>query len=248
MTSFAQVPRESKRRVAGELHDNLAARANDGPPDPMLDPFIARFATIRDALAEHVDGKSNAEAQRSAALVECDITDDEVDRWYRHLYRYTEVETLRRHVAHHALIVALLDAGYPQGLSHVDDRIPDQNGEVRKTLAAYRDPQFADALSAMELPVAWLEKLDAAVQKSDASFSNYEATFADKSSAVALGRDAEADWLVLVRKLTHTIALRSEGASVEVVEEGKRLLAPLTNAVRQLRTEARARAKKRKQG
>ena len=248
MTSFAQIPREGKRRIAGELHDNLAGRAGAGLPDSWLDPFIAQFANARDSLSQHVDGKSNAEAQRSAALVQCDVDDDEVDRWYRHLHRYTEVESLRRHVAHHALIVSLLDTAYPHGLSHVDDRIPDQNDEVRKTLTAFRDLQFADALSAMELPVAWIDRLDAAVQRSEASFSSYEATFANKSSAVALGRDAEADWVSLVRKLTHTIALRSEGASVEVVEEGKRLLAPLTNAVRQLRTEARARATKRKQG
>lgn len=247
MTSFAQVPREGKRRIAGELHDNLAGRASAGPADSLLDPFITQLAGVRDSLSQHVDGKSNAEVQRSAALVQCDVNDDEVDRWYRHLHRYTEVESLRRHVAHHALIVSLLDTAYPKGLSHVDDRIPDQNEEVRKTLAAYRDPQFADALSAMELPVAWLDKLDTATQKSEASFSSYEATFADKSSAVALGRDAEADWVSLVRKLSHTIALRSEGASIDVVEEGKRLLAPLTNAVRQLRTAAQARATKRKQ-
>ena len=47
------------------------------------------------------------------------------------------------------------------------------------------------------------------------------------------------------RALDHTIALRSIGAEPSVVEEGKRLMAPLTTAVRLLRSESRSRATKR---
>jgi hypothetical protein len=245
MASFSQISREDKRRIAGEIHDNLVARAAAGPADTALDAMIPKFATSRDALTGHVDGKASAEASRALALVATDIDDDEVDRWYRHIYRYTEVESLRRHAPEHASIAALLSAGYPDGLAHVDDRIPDQNEVVRKTLVVYRDPKHAATLAAAAFPGSWLDLLEAAVAKSDASFAAYQATFGDASTAVTLGRDAEASWVLLARALAHTITLRSLGAEAGIVEEGKRLMAPLTMAVRLLRSESRSRATKR---
>jgi hypothetical protein len=246
MASFTQVTRPEKKRVSSELHDNLASRAANGPPDALLDPLIAKFATSRDALGEQVDGKSAALAEGAAALVTCDIDDDEVDRWYRHVYYYVKAESLRRHAPQHASINALLSTAYPDGLAHVDDRIPDQNEEVRKTIVAFRDPQFAETLVAIELPTSWIDKLEAATHRSAASFAAYQATSGHASTAVALGRDAEEEWVQLARTITHTIALRSVGAAPDVVEEGKRLIAPLTNAVRLIRTESRARETKRK--
>jgi hypothetical protein len=247
MASFKHVPRDEKRRIAAEVHDNLVARAASGAADPIVDPFIAKSAIMRDALAEQVDDKDAAVAERTAMLAESDVVDDEVDRWYRHTYRYIEVETLRRHAPEHAAIDALLTAAYRHGLAHVDDRIPDQNDEVRQTLIALRHPQHAATVTAILLPTVWLDALDAAVKKSDASFAAYQATFGQESTAVALGKDAENDWVQWARALSHAIALRSTGADIDVVEESKRLIAPLTNAVRLLRIQARARATKRKQ-
>lgn len=246
MASLAQVPRHGKRRIASDIHDNLVARATSGPPDPILDPFITKSATVRDALAEQVDDKETAIAERPALHAETDINDDDVDRWYRHGYRYLEVETLRRHAPEHAAIEALLVAAYPHGLAHVDDRIPDQNEEVRKTILALRSPEHAQAVAASSLPLTWIDAMDAAVKKSDASFVAYQATFGQASSAVAMGRDAENDWVLWARALGHAIALRSSGADVDIVEEGKRLIEPLTIAVRHLRTQARTRETKRK--
>ncbi|MBK9265045.1 MAG: hypothetical protein IPM54_35355 [Polyangiaceae bacterium] len=247
MSSLSHVSRDEKRRIAGEIHDNLVARSTNGPPDPILDPLIPTSATVRDALATQVDDKSAALAERSALLAECDVHDDEVDRWYRHGYRYIEVESLRRHAPEHAAIDALLMATYPNGLAHVDDRIPDQNEEVRKTMTALRNPEYAGILGAIGFPLQWVDLLETAVQKSDASFAKYRAAVGQASSAVAMGRDAEDDWVQWARRLSHAIALRSTGADVDVVEEGKRLIAPLTNAVRQLRTQAKTRATKKKQ-
>jgi hypothetical protein len=141
---------------------------------------------------------------------------------------------------------ALLSTAYSEGLAYVDDRIPDQNEQVRKTLVVLRDPQFADTLVAMDFPTSWSDRLEAAVDRSDKSFAAYQATFGNASTAVALGRDAEAEWVQLARTITHTIALRSVGGDPDVVEEGKRLIAPLTNAIRQLRSESRTRKTKRK--
>lgn len=245
MAGFSQISREDKRRIASEIHDLLVARAKASPPEPLLDALIPRFAASRDALAGQVDGKANAEASRSALLATNDVNDDDVDRWYRHIYRYTEVESLRRHAAEHVSIVALLAAGYPEGLGHVDDRIPDQNQEVRKALVVYRDPKYAATISSMELPLVWLDSLETAVGKSEASFAAYQTTFGDASTAVALGRDAEANWVLLVRAFDHTLGLRSLGADLSGIEEGKRLIAPLKDAVRLLRSESRTRATKR---
>ena len=248
MAGFSDIPRAEKRRIASELHDNLVARAAASPPDPLLDPMIAQLASSRDALADQVDGKTTAETSRTALLAQTDIDDDSVDRWYRHIYRFTEVEALRRHLPEGASIDALLSAGYPDGLSHVDDRIPDQNEEVKKTLLVYRDAKYADTLKVMDFSAIWLDYLEAAVQKSEASFAAYQATFGDASTAVSLGRDAEANWVVLMRALDNAISLRGLGAGAAVVEEGKRLMAPLTLAVRLLRSEEKTRATKRGKG
>jgi hypothetical protein len=246
MASFSQVPRDEKRRIVAEVHDNLVARATSGPVDTVLDPFITKSATLRDSLAEQVGDKSAAQAERAALLAESDVDDDEVDRWYRHGFRYLEVESLRRHAPEHAAIDALLTAAYPDGLAHVDDRIPDQNEEVRQALGALRHPEHAATVTTILLPVSWLDSLEAAVKKSESSFAAYQATFSQASTAVAMGRDAENEWVKWARALGHAISLRSSGADIDAVEEGKRLISPLTNAVRQLRSQARARATKRK--
>jgi len=247
MASLSRIPRDEKRRIASDVHDNLVDRATSGPADGILDPFIAKSAAIRDALAEHVGDKSAAIAERTALLAECDINDDEVDRWYRHIFRYLEVEALRRHAPEHALIDALLAAAYPIGLAHIDDRIPDQNEQVRKSLEALRNPEYSTTLTAILLPSTWLDALEAATKKSDGSFAAYQASIGEASTAVAMGRDAEGEWVLWARALGHAIALRSSGASGDIVEEGKRLLDPLNQAVRRLRSQARTRASKRDQ-
>ncbi len=247
MASLARIPRHEKRRIAAEIHDNLVARAASGPPDAIVDPFIAKSATVRDALATQVDDKSSALAERSALLAENDVDDDEVDRWYRHPFRYLEVEALRRHAPEHAAVNALLAAAYPHGLAHIDDRIPDQNEAVRDSLAALRNPEYASTIAAIGLPIVWLDSLDSATKKSDASFAAYQAALGQASSAVAMGRDAEDDWVEWARGLSHAIALRSNGATTDVVEQYKALIAPLTNAVKLLRTQAKTRATKKTQ-
>lgn len=244
MAGLNRVPRPEKKRVSTEIYDNLVARATSGPPDSLLDPFIAKTATVRDAVGAQVEDKSAALAEKAALLAANDIDDDEVDRWYRHSYYYLEVELLRRHGPDAAGVEALLKTAYADGLSHVNDRIPEQNDQVRKTITAFRHPEVAGTLAAIAFPTVWLDSLDAAVQKSALSFAAYEAAMGDASTAVAMGRNAEDDWVLWARALTHAIALRSSGASVDVVEEGKRIIAPLTNAIRHLRTQAKARATK----
>lgn len=246
MASLEKVSRVNKRRVASEIHDNLEARATSGPPDSLLDPFIAKTAKVRDALGAQVDDKSAALAEKAALLAANDIDDDEVDRWYRHTYYYLEVERLRRHGPDDVGVEALLKTAYSDGLSHVNDRIPDQNEEVQKTITALRHPEVAGTLAAIAFPTEWIDSLDAAVQKSAQSFAAYQAAMGDASTAVAMGLDAEDDWVSWARALTHAMALRSTGADIDVVEEGKRIIAPLTNAVRHLRTQAKTRATKKK--
>jgi hypothetical protein len=245
MASLARIPRVDKRRIAAEIHDNLVARATSGPPDAIVDPFIAKSAAIRDALAAQVDDKNTALAERSALLAENDVDDDEVDRWYRHTFWYLEVEGLRRHAPQHAAIDALRVAAYPQGLAHIDARIPDQNETVRQSLSVLRNPEYASTITAIALPSAWLDALELAVKKSDASFAAYQAAMGQASSAVAIGRDAEDDWVQWARALSHAIALRSSDANGDVAEQYKGLIGPLTNAVQLLRTQEKTRATKR---
>lgn len=242
MAALSHIPRDEKHRLASELHNNLEKRAQTGPAEPLLDAMIPKFAASRDSLAQHVSDKAGAEATRAALLAVCDTHDDDVDRWYRHIYRYIEVESLRRNTAAHASIEALLQASYPDGLEHVDARIPDQNDEVNKTITVLREAQHAQIAAAIELPLEWLTKLEAAVQQSEASYTAYQASFGESKSAVSLGRDAEAEWVELVRALDHAIAFRSIGAEAVVVEEGKRLIAPLKDAIKRLRSEAKSRA------
>ncbi len=247
MASLSKLARDEKRRIAAEIHDNLVARSTKGPPDSILDPFIAKTAHVRDALATRVDDKSSALAERSALLAQNDVDDDQVDRWYRHCYRYLEVELLRRHGLEDAAVEALQKAAYPDGLAHVDDRIPDQNDQVHKAITIFRNPEVAVTLAAIEFPLAWIDSLDQSVQKSDASFAAYQSAIGQTATAVALGRDAEDDWVEWARALNHAIAWRSTGADVAMVEECKRIIDPLTNAVRLLRTQAKTRATKKNQ-
>ncbi len=39
MASLAQVPRDGKRRIATEIHDNLVARSTSGLPDSIDDEW-----------------------------------------------------------------------------------------------------------------------------------------------------------------------------------------------------------------
>lgn len=246
MAGLRELTRPEKRRITAEIHDNLVARSTAGTADIILDPFIPKSATLRDALSTHVDDKTSANAERAALLAECDVNDDEVDRWYRHGYWYLDAELQRRHLPDEAALQALSKQAYRHGLAHVNDRIPDQNDEVRTTIAAFRNPEFAGILATIAFPLVWIDNLEKAVQTSDASFAAYQATMGQASSAVALGRDAEEDWVQWARALSNAMALRSSGASAEVVEEGKRIIAPLTNAVAHLRTMAKTRATKKK--
>lgn len=117
--------------------------------------------------------------------------------------------------------------------------------QVRKTLEALHNPEYTATLTAILVPSTWIDSLDAAAKKSDGSFAAYQASIGDASTAVAMGRDAEEEWVIWARALGHAIALRSSGATAEIVEEGKRLLDPLNQAVRRLRSQARTRATKR---
>lgn len=246
MASLSQIPRDEKRRIADETQALLVARAANAPPDPILDPFIPRTAAVGNALATRVEEKTAANAERIALLTQCDIEDDEVDRWDRHIYWYIDTETLRRHAPRHAAIVALKNAAYPNGLAHIDDRIPDQNESVRATSAVLGHPDHADVIADIQLPSAWIGSLDIAVKKSEACFTAYQAAMGDGTTAVALGKDAESDWVSWARAISHAIALRTSGIDHAEAEAIQQLIAPLTNAVRLLRAHAKARATRRK--
>ena len=243
--SLHDLPRKRKQTIVQQVHDLLVLRKKKGPAEPALDGWIAPLAALAKGLAEHVDGKSAADADRRARQHALFVADVEVDTWLRHLEGYLRIEAHRAFGEHVAAAAALHDAAFPDGLAHVDDPPADENVHCRDSLAVLTAPANAKTLAALGLPKAWLTTLAKALDESDAAVAAIAAAKDESSTHVALGRDVEADWIDAMVRLRQYMASRAPKADVAAREEGKRLLRPLLDAIAGLRNVAATRAGRR---
>ncbi|AKT43804.1 hypothetical protein [Chondromyces crocatus] len=245
MTQLRNISRPEKLTVARSIHANLIARQSNGPAEEGLDTYIPVIASLIAELAGHVDGKAAAGTEHQALLGRAELADIEVDTWYRHIERYLSVEANRRGGAHVVGARAVHSAACPKGLAHVDERIPVQNAFCRGMLEALRRPVNAGILTSIEFPMAWLDRLEAALTESEASQRDLAGVRQDKRVHVGLGRDAEEAWIDVMSRLRSYVANRAGRHDLARRAEGDSLLAPLRTVLERLRAEAAARKTRR---
>lgn len=240
--SLNTIPRTEKRDVARRLHDNLADRAAAGPAEPALDEYVPELATVVQALSGPIVGSLLADAQRTARLADLEMADVEVDRYYRHIESFLDVESRCRAGVNVVAALALHKAAFPDGLAHIDAPVPDENRLCHESLIILRSEEYAPTLTAIELPMGWLDKWEVALQRSEAIYGEIEKARTARRAHVSAGLDAEAELVELCVRLRRYIGSRAKSSDKARVAEGRELLAPLLDAMAQLRATAAARA------
>jgi len=237
-----QIPRAQKREIAASVLANLKERAARGPAEPALDAYISELTDVEGALATHVEATTLADAKRTARLARLAEADVAVDTWYRHIESYLDIEANRRMGPHIVKAAALHKAAFPHGLAHVDDPIADENRICRESLMTLRSGEHAATVQAIELPVVWLARWEAALDESDQAYADVEEARPTKQSSVTAGRDAESEWVELFVRLRRYVASRAKRSDTARLQEGKTLLAPLLDVLNKLNAQAAARA------
>jgi len=226
-----RLSRTEKTSIARKLHENLSQRAQQGPAEPGLDAFIPMLDTVATRLETHVSGKIGAIAARVAYADQTERADDEVDRWGRHIQVFLDIEGLRRHGPFAAAVRVLSAAAFPEGLSFVEERIPEENAKMRAALAILRAPEHEGTLAGIGFPLGWLDLLEKAVMASDEAFANRVAARGEGGMHVELGKDAEAEWLDVVVRLRRYVESRAAASDVKRQVENRALMAPLMDAL-----------------
>lgn len=238
-----QIPRAEKRAIALALYANLSVRFRKGGPEHALDDFLPQLMDVTARLNPASSGGGGGggggldRAQRILAIV---AADDEVDTYLRHIEGYLAVEALRRTGPKVAVAQALHSAAFPDGLAHIHDRIVEENSHCRASLAILRAPENAAAIAALEVPPAWLDRWEEALDASDATVSEGLRAIAAEGAGAppaqpSSNRDPEADWVDLMARLRRYMATRATFDDATRIEEGRTLLRPLFDALQALR-------------
>ncbi|MDI1482351.1 hypothetical protein [Polyangium sp. y55x31] len=243
--SPAKLSRAQKATIGRKLHDNLVLRAQKGPPEPMLDAFIPPLDAVTTRLETHVVGKDETSAARAAHGDRSEKADIEVDTLARHIEGYIHIESIRRAGPHVTSVRALHAAAFPRGRAFLDDRVPDENQEIRRILAVLRAPEHASTLAGISFPLEWLDRLEFAVGESDLALAEKATARGAIGDHISLGKDAEAAWVDLVGRLRKFLESRAPAGNVEVALENGALLAPLNDAIAHAKALAAARATRR---
>ena len=74
----------------------LQAWQSAGPPEPVLDAYIAEIEPVVTALEQGVSGQVLASSALKALHARVEAADIDVDAWYRHHFYYINVEAIRR--------------------------------------------------------------------------------------------------------------------------------------------------------
>lgn len=246
--SLRIVPRTKKHSITNDILVLLTERQQKGPAEPGLDAFIPKLTDVAATLGAHVTGRLLADATRETQLARADETDVEVDTWYRHIEGFLSVEANRRSGPNVVAARGLCKAACPDGLAHINDRIVDQNAHCAETLAVLKDPANAEVIAAIKLPVFYIEELEAALKASDSAMADVIAARGDKATHIDLGRDTEATWIDLMVRLRSYIDSRAARTDAVLIAEGKALLKPLLDVMQKQKTDAAARATRKKKG
>lgn len=245
MTKIADLTRPEMRDIALQLITLLQARADEGPPEPGLDAFIPELTAVGGRLGVHVGGQVLADAARRAQLARLEVADDDVDAWLRHSESFVYVESIRRTGGYIAATQALHEAAFPDGVEPASDHVPDENRYCRKAIQVLSAPEHHTTLVAIKFPLEWLQTWGAALDESDAAFHEVERARLSRSQHVGHGEDAEADFVETAIRLRRYVQSRASRKDRVKVAEGERLLGPLLNALKKMKTEKQARATRR---
>jgi hypothetical protein len=241
LVTIAQLPRPDMAKAGREIMSLLQQRFSEGPPEPALDAYIAELDPVVTALEQGVTGQSLAVSALKALLAKAEAADIEVDSWLRHHFYFINVEASRRGGPNVADARALEAATFPDGLSHVDDYIPDENQLCRETISALRSPEHVAAVTAIGLPAGWTAAWEAALNESEASFAAVQKTRTDRSIHVVVGQDAEVGFVDVMFRLRKYVDSRAARTDKVKVAQGKALLAPLLDMLAKAKAEERAR-------
>jgi hypothetical protein len=246
MSTIAELSRPLKLSVLNELKLRLIARLAKGPPEPALDGFIDQLQAVEADLNAGVEGKATAIAARKAQLARSEAADSDVDTLYRHHFNFIDAEANRRVGPYILQAAALRDAAFPDGLAAVDAYIPDENRACRIAISVLRSPEYAGTVAGIGLPADWTTKWEAALDESDAAFTEVRKAREATSANVDAGLDAETEFVDVAVRLRGYISSRAPRSDKAKTAEGVELLAPLTEALAKARAEAAARATRRK--
>src|SRR5262249_34414833 len=155
-----------------------------GPAEPALDAYVPLLSALNARLETHVDGKAAANAARKAQLLRLDIADCEVDTWLRKHESYIAIEANRRVGPNVEASMALHKAARAVGISSVAAHTPDENRLCRDAITALRAPEHAATVQAIKLPAEWTAQWEAALDESDAAFSDVQKARETQSSHV----------------------------------------------------------------
>ena len=223
----------------------LQARQSAGPPEPVLDAYIAEIEPVVTALEQGVSGQVLAASALKALHARVEAADIDVDAWYRHHFYYINVEAIRRSGLNVSGAQALEAAAFPDGLSHVEDYIPDENRLCRNAILTLRSTEHAATAAAIGLPTSWTDTWEKALNESDTAFDTAQKTRAGKSIHVLTGQDAEVAFVDVMLRLRRYIDSRAPRADKVKIAQGRQLVAPLLEMLDKARAEERARATRR---
>ncbi|AKT43475.1 uncharacterized protein CMC5_077070 [Chondromyces crocatus] len=245
MSGLSRLSRPEMRTIAGQLLEGLQARAASGPPEPSLDDFIPQLAAVNARLSGHLAGGAVADARRRSQLVRLDEADDEVDTWLRHVAGFLEVEARRRTGNLQEAVKALKAQAFPEGLSPIRAYVPEENLYCRTAIAVLQSAAHAPTVAAIRLPADWLTAWATAIEASEAAFIEASKARQAQSHHVSHGMDAKGEFVEVARRLRHYVQSRASRREKSRVDEGERLLSPLTLPLKKLRMEDKARATRR---
>jgi hypothetical protein len=243
--ALENIPRDRKAVISGRICDNLKKRNAEGPPEPGFDDFIPEVSDVTALVGKHVKGKVGAIAAHVANLARSDKADIQVDTCMRHIESFLYIEAHRRAGPHVEDVLLLHRALFPQGLGFLDDRVEDENPACRRILSILRADEHKATLAAILFPMAWLDLLDVALAESDAAINDVIEAREEKSGHVDRGRDAEAQWVDVMKRLRKYVDVRAKAGETEKKREGREIIAPLLEALAQMRAEAAARKTRR---
>lgn len=241
-------PRVEKNDIIARVLGLLIERQQKGPEEPGCDAFIPQLTAVADALGAHVTGRVLAEGARETQLARAEAADVEVDTCFRHVEAFLYIEANRRSGPNLGVAKGLYNAACPDGLAHVDDHLRDQNIRYADTLAVLKAPENAEAIATLKMPPAYIADFEAALDECNAALDDLTDARGEKSTHIALGRDAEADWYDVMTRLRRYIDSRAPKSDAVKVAEGKALLKPLLDAIARHKAEAASRATRRKKG
>ena len=231
---LAHLSRPEKAKITRQIHTNLALRALNGPADSALDAFIPLCDASATALEKHVNGLDSANVDHTSCASQEKKAHDNVVMTYRKIQGMIQVAiTTRRRAGEDVRdIVVLYESACPNGARLTRGRVPTVNTRCRTSLVALRSEKNQAAISAISLPLEWIDEFELAVAESEAASTELQGARAAKADHIDYGQNAEATWPELMSRLQGCIKSRASRSEIEKRKEGEAIIQPLTDALK----------------